>query len=139
MTRTALLVALLAVLASPAVAAPKAGETLACLSKDPAKRLYVVVGAVEPFGAGGTVANVTLIDETPGARVPTVAHLPIDAKVLEASCPRPADRPRALAAKFEAGRRQWLDAVRTQNAGVFSITIDQVDDVIRQQVAELSQ
>lgn len=135
MTRLPLLVIALIALGTSALAAPKPGDTLACASKDPSKRLYVVVGVVEPFGTDRTVASITLIDETPGSPIPGVAHLPVEAAVLEASCPKRAETARALAPEFESGRQQWLEAVRTQHAGVFTVSIDEIDDMIRQQMA----
>lgn len=129
--RTLLIAA--AVLATPlaATAEPKAGDTLVCASKDPAKRLVVVVGLVEAYGPD-RVAHITLRNEAPGAVPDVVAHTPVQVAALEAGCPKPADTPRALHPDFEGGLAQWRNAVAHQRGGIFTISPDEIDDMIRQ-------
>jgi len=130
MIRSAILPLALGV-ACAAHAAPNVGDTLACTSSNPAKRLFVVVGRIEPFGQGKTAAQITLISETSGTLLPRAAHIPIDLEALRASCPTLADQPRTLDANFESGRQQWLHA----RGGIFTITVDQIDDILQNQVA----
>jgi hypothetical protein len=126
---------LAAALALPlaAHAEPKVGDTLACTSKDPAKRLFVTVGLVEPYGEG-RVAHVTLRNEALGAPVPVMAHLPVEVGALEAGCPKAAERPRPLSEHFAGGLGQWREAVRTQRAGIFTISADEIDDFVRRSI-----
>jgi hypothetical protein len=123
-------------LALPGVALsePKVGDALSCTSKDPAKRLVAVVGLIEPFGQD-RVAHVTLRNEAPGAVPGVIAHLPVQLAALEAGCPKPVDGPRQVDANFEGGLAQWREAVRTQRAGIFTISADQIYDFIRQNIA----
>jgi len=110
---------------------PKIGDTLACTSKDPAKRLYAVVGRIEPFGKDRSAAQITLINETPGAAPGQAAHIPIDLTVLGSSCPKLADTPRKLNPNFAAGRQQWIEA----RGGVFTIPVDEIDEILHDQIA----
>jgi hypothetical protein len=129
--------ALLALLtSSPAHAADLAvGQTLSCASKDPNRRLTVVVGRVEPYGPFESVASVSLfVDDAKGASLGSASHLPIDAKVVATSCPTPAPK-RALGDSFEEGYAQWKGA----QGGVFTIPVDQIEAAVRQMLERARQ
>ena len=123
---------LIAALAFPAAALAdglKVGDTLACRSADPSKRLFAVVGRLEPFGKG-TAASVTLYNLAPGSRLPEVSHLPFDLAALNASCTPSAEVALPQSAEFEGGYATWRKAVEDQKAGVFTVPVDQIEDIL---------
>ena len=130
----------LAAFALPAAAAPldlanvELGQTLACTSKDPAKQLYVVIGRIEPLG-GRAAVSVSLYDKAPSSPLPQMAHLPIDLEALGASCAPTTKETLQLSPLFEGGYADWRKAVEAHHAGVFTISVDDVDDLVRKQIA----
>lgn len=127
---SALALALAIVAPSSSLAAEiKVGDTLACRSKDPAKRLFAVIGRLEPFGKG-TAASITLYNLTPGARLPEVSHLPFDLATLSASCTPSSDVTLPTSATFDDGYATWRKAVEDQKAGVFTVPVDQIEDIL---------
>ncbi len=128
------LAALLAGCMTPAAAGAAdltVGQTRICSSAE-GRQFVVTVGRIEPFGSDLTAVSVSLFNLAPGAVVQVLAHLPIEAKALEKSCPSLAAAQAPLAAQFEEGYRQWREA----QGGVFSIGIDQIYDVIVQSLGE---
>ena len=111
------------------------GQTRACLSADPARALHVTIGKIESFGSVGPVVSVTLYNTAPGSPLPGLAHAPIDAKVLVASCPSVERQTLPLSPNFEGGYAEW----RKANGGVFTISVDQIYDVVLAQVAQARQ
>jgi hypothetical protein len=111
------------------------GQTLACTSKDPAKQLYVVVGRIEPLG-GRAAVSVSLYDKAPGSPLPQMAHLPIDLEALAATCAPTTRESLLISPLFEGGYADWRKALEVHKAGVFTISIDDIDDLIRKQVAK---
>ncbi len=109
------------------------GQTLACASKDPAKQLYVVIGRIEPLG-GRAAVSVSLYDKQPGSPLPQMAHLPLDLEALAASCAPTATESLTLSPLFESGYADWRKAVEAHKAGTFSISVDDVDDLVRKQM-----
>ena len=130
----------LAAFALPAAAAPldlasiELGQTLACTSKDPAKQLYVVIGRIEPLG-GRAAVSVRLYDKAPGSPLPQMAHLPIDLEALGASCAPTTKQSLQISPLFDGGYADWRKAVEAHNAGVFTISVDDIDDLVRKQIA----
>jgi len=131
----------LALAAAPAVAAAaplglaelSLGQTLACASKDPAKQLYVVIGRVEPLG-GRAAVSVSLYDKAPGSPLPEVAHLPLDLEAMAASC-APTAQKLPLNPHFDAAYADWRKAVEAHEAGLLTLSVDDIDDLARKQVA----
>jgi hypothetical protein len=111
------------------------GQTLACTSKNPAKQLYVVVGRIEPLG-GRAAVSVSLYDKAPGSPLPQMAHLPIDLEALAATCAPTTRESLLISPLFEGGYADWRKALEVHKAGVFTISIDDIDDLIRKQVAK---
>ena len=109
------------------------GQTLACTSKDPAKQLYVVIGRIEPLG-GRAAVSVSLYDKQPGSPMPQMAHLPIDLEALAASCAPTTKENLTISPLFDGGYADWRKAVEAHTAGVFTISIDDIDDMVRKQV-----
>ena len=130
----------LALTALPAAAAPldlasiELGQTLACTSKDPTKQLYVVIGRIEPLG-GRAAVSVSLYDKAPGSPLPQMAHLPIDLEALGASCAPTTKQSLLISPLFEEGYADWRKAVEAHQAGVVAMSVDDVDDLVRKQVA----
>ena len=110
------------------------GQTLACASKDPARQLYVVIGRIEPLG-GRAAVSVSLYDKQPGSPLPQMAHLPLDLEALAASCTPTTQESLTLSPLFESGYADWRKAVEAHKAGVFSISVDDIDDLVRKQIA----
>ena len=128
------LAALLAVstLAAPGAASAAdlmVGQTLACISSYPARTLFAVIGKIEPFGPKGTAVSITLLDRGQGAAMPEIAHVPIDLEALRASCPRSAES-LPLSSNFAAGYAQWRQAADSGTGGVFSISVNQIEDIL---------
>jgi len=127
-------------LALPSAAAPvgladlSLGQTLACASKDPGRKLYVVIGRIEPLG-GRAAVSVSLYDKGPGSPLPQMAHLPVDLEALAATCAPTTAESLPLSPLFEGSYADWRKAVEAHQAGVFTLSVDDIDDLVRKQVA----
>ncbi len=110
--------------ATPAAAADLAvGQTFEC---DTARRVVAVVGRLDPDGKDGAmIVSVSLFDLTPGATIPEVSHIPIEAGVFRASCPKvlPA---RAISPRFEEGYAGWREAFEAGRGGYFTIPVGKI-------------
>lgn len=132
--RSLLLAALLSAVGPAALAADlAAGQTLACASETPGRQLFAVVGKVEPFGAQ-TAVGISLYDRTPGARLPMVGHLPVDQEVLASSCKPQTAVTLPISEHFQSGYDDWRAAVAAQKAGVFTLTPDQIENMLLKQL-----
>ncbi len=135
MRMTAAALAIASMSPATAMAADLAvGQTRACISANPAQKLHVTVGRLVPFG-DTTAVSVTLYNTAQGALVPDVAHLPIDAKVLAASCPAVEAESLPLSPDFEGGFAQWQQA----NGGVFTISVEQIYGLAETQMTKARQ
>ena len=112
-----------AVSSSPAL---QVGQTRSCLSDGDGKQLFVTVGRIEAFDRDHKVVSVSLFNEAPGSSPPGVAHLPIDADILQASCPAIAIRSLPLSPQFEEGYATWKGAA---HGGAFTVTVEQIYDM----------
>jgi hypothetical protein len=132
----ALIAAALAAPAAAGAAPPlKLYDTLACRSKNPARKLFAVVGRMSPYGQDQTVVGISLIDQAPGALVlPQADFLPVDMAALLAACPDPAPAPLPLGAHFEDGFTEWRLAFDAGEGGVFKQSVDEIDDILQGQV-----
>ncbi len=123
--------ALLAAATAPA-AKLAVGQTLACAPRG----VVAVVGRLDPDGKdGAAIASVSLFDQRPGAKTGVLSHIPIDAQVLKASCPRTtvAHLP---APGFESGYADWRKAFETGQGGYFTIPVSEILDVVKKMTAE---
>jgi hypothetical protein len=120
--------------ATPGLADFSLGQTLACASRDPTRQLYVVIGRIEPLG-GRAAVSVSLYDKAPGSPLPRMAHLPVDLEALAATCAPTTKESLAISPLFEGAYADWRKAVEAHQAGVFSISVDDIDDLVRKQVA----
>jgi len=125
--------AALALALAPALAqaAPAVGDTLVCTSRHKDRQLFVVVGRITPYGEKGSVANVSLVDRAATTRLPQADHLPVDLQMVQASCPRKSATALPLGAHFEDGYAEWRQAFDAGAAGVFALSIDQIDDLLQ--------
>ena len=108
------------------------GQTLKCRSSSPDKSLYVTIGRIETHTDGRIVVGVSLFNRAPKAALPELAHTPIEAGALSASCPTLAETPIPLSTRFEEGYQQW----RSAKSRVFTISVDRIYDIVVDQVAE---
>lgn len=106
------------------------GQRRACLSKQPGRKLFVVVSKLETLGAGPT-AHVSVFDETPGATLPQVGHAPFDAHVLATSCPTVVGSGQ-LGSEFDNGYAEWKSA----QGGVFTISVEEALDISTQMLTQ---
>jgi hypothetical protein len=120
--------------ATPGLADFSLGQTLACASRDPTRQLYVVIGRIEPLG-GRAAVSVSLYDKAPGSPLPQMAHLPVDLEALAASCAPTTQESLSISPLFESAYADWRKAVEAHQAGVFSISVDDIDDLVRKPVA----
>jgi hypothetical protein len=128
---------IVALIAAPSIATAAdltVGQTLACNSKDPGKQLFAVVGRLDPLGPR-TAVSVTIYNRAPGAIPNEMAHIPLDLAALTATCAPTSKVSLPLSGQFEGGYATWRAAVQTQGAGAFTLSIDEIDDMIRQQIA----
>jgi len=109
------------------------GQTLACTSKNSAKQLYAVVGKIDAIGSHTSV-SITLRNLAPGAVPPLIDHLPVDLTALTASCTPTAKSQLPLGEHFEEGYARWRSAVDAHQAGAFTVTVDEIDEMIRTQI-----
>ncbi|MBC7669728.1 MAG: hypothetical protein H7236_15065 [Gemmatimonadaceae bacterium] len=108
------------------------GQTLACAPEG----IVAVVGRLDPDGKGGAaIASVSLFDQRPGAKIDVLGHIPVDAKVLAASCPK-TQASQALAPDFEGGYASWRQAFESGKGGYFTISISEILDVVKKTMSE---
>ena len=138
--RATILTLALAVLPLAAQAAPldlaniELGQTLACTSTDPTRQLYVVIGRIEPLG-GRAAVSVSLYDKAPGSPLPQMAHVPVDLEALGASCAPTTKESLLISPLFEEAYSDWRKAVEAHQAGVVAMSVDDLDTLVRKQVA----
>ena len=135
--RLALTVLTAAAILAPGLAHanPAVGDTLACQSRHKGRQLYAVVGRITPYGQNGAVASVSLVDTAAG-RAPQGDHIPVDLRMLNASCPVKSLKALPLGAHFEDGYTEWRLAFDAGEAGVFALSIDEIDDILQAQRAK---
>ncbi len=123
--------ALLAAVAAP-VADLAVGQTLACAPKG----VVAVVGRLDPDGRNGaSIASVSIFDQRPGAGMGVLSHIPVDAQVLKASCPR-TTAAHLPAPGFESGYADWRKAFEAGQGGYFTIPVSEILDVVKKMTAE---
>ncbi len=110
------------------------GQTRACQS-GPEKQLYVTVGAIDYYGEGRAAVSVSIFNKAPNARYPRIAHAPLDADTLTASCPTVVDQPIALAPGYEHAYQRW----RADPVSAFTLSIEQIYDIVVEQVSKAHQ
>ena len=108
------------------------GQTRACPSEGPGKQLYVTIGAIDYYGEGHAAVSVSIFNRAPNALYPRVAHAPLDADTLTASCPTVVAPPIALAPGFEHAYQRW----RADPVSAFTISIEQIYDIVVEQVSK---
>jgi hypothetical protein len=119
--------------AYPAMAdEPAVGQTLACAPEG----VIAVVGRVDTEGKDGvSIASVSLFDQRAGAKVGVLGHIPIDAKVLAASCPGKQTQ-HALDPNFGDGYATWRQAFESGKGGYFTISISEILDFVQKTMSE---
>lgn len=122
-------------LATPlsAIAAPKVGDTLACHSADPARHITVVVGRIDVV-SGQSIVSISLHALGPDGQPIDAAHLPIGLEALQAACPSAAPVAGEISSEFEGGYAQWREAFDSHQGGYFTISVDQIVDLLIQQL-----
>jgi len=111
------------------------GKTLKCLSTGPDRKLYVTIGRIETHTDGLIVVSVSVFNRAQKSGLPELAHAPIDARVLTASCPTPAEAPIPLSPNFDEGYQQW----RSARGRVFNVSVERIYDFVVEQVAKEQQ
>ena len=111
------------------------GRTLKCQSTGPGKELYATIGRIETHTDGRMVVSVSLFNQAPKAVLPVLAHVPVDAGALAASCAMPGGAQIALSPDFENGFQQW----RSDKGGVFTVSVDRIYDYVVSLVAKSRQ
>lgn len=108
----------LALPGSDAASAVAVGGTYACKTAS-GPPFYVIVGVVEPYGAGREVALVTIDDPelTPYRGLDATA---VDAEVLVQACTK-ARTARGLSPRFEAAVADWRAQFAAGSAGVWML------------------
>ena len=129
---------MLALAPAPVLALPtelEVGRTLKCQSTGPGKELYATIGRIETHTDGRMVVSVSLFNQAPKADLPVLAHVPVDAGALAASCARSGGAQIALSPDFENGYQQW----RSAKGGVFTASVDRIYDYVVSLVAKSRQ
>jgi len=75
-----------------------------------------------------SMINIHLAD---GSLIPEIQHLPVSRETLDSSVTKLSDN-RATFPDYREGLERWREA----NGGVFTITLAEIGDVIRQNIAE---
>lgn len=130
--RSGLIIAV-AFVAGPAMGADLAvGQTLACTPKG----VVAVVGRLDGGGKdGATIASISVFDQRPGAKLGVLGHVPVDAKILAASCPK-TQAAHALDPHFEEGYATWRQAFEGGQGGYFTISVSEILDVAKKTMSE---
>lgn len=138
MLRSLLVAAVLLTPSTSLAGALQVGETLACTSPRSGDHITIVVGRLDTMG-GETVVGISLLNASTDRPPSGAAHLPIELGVLQSTCTRDADEALPLSPDFEEGYRLWRQAVDAGHAGYFTIPVDQIDEMLRAQMAKVKQ
>ena len=104
------------------------GQTYACASLQPDRKLQVLVGHIDTL-AGKHIVSVAISDTAPASIIPDIGHAPFGEEALARSCTRLTGAALKIPSSFLEGYETWRRD--TGGGSYFTITVDQaVDHVI---------